>query len=104
MPTSDDIAQYKGLLDKAQLLVADYQRVLKIRTQERDALLGASGNTATVVQLGPSIIVKERKEAANAAIKLAMERLRQTVGHNAYSQIHLVLRELLHEKPRKGPK
>lgn len=93
MPEAD-IEQYKNLCDKAQALTLDYQRVLKIRTQERDDLLAKVGPT-NVVQLTPTILLRERRAAANSIIKIAMRRLRQTLGHNA--RIHQILYDLLDE-------
>jgi hypothetical protein len=94
MCTSKDLAQYKVLCEKAQALAMDYQRVLQIRTKERDDLAAKVGPT-NVIQLTPTILHKERRAAANSIIKIAMRRVRQTVGHNA--RIHQVLYDLLDE-------
>jgi predicted component of viral defense system (DUF524 family) len=92
MSTPTDVAQYKALLDKAQALVAEYQKVLEIRTKERDSL-SMQADTTNVVQLTPTILQRERRDAANSIIKIAMRRLRQMVGYNA--RIHQTLSELL---------
>lgn len=97
MCTPEDVEQLKGLLAKERATKEDYARVLEIRTKERDDLYQKVRNHGgdNVVQLTPEILLRERREAANSIIKIAMRRISQTLGMNA--RLHQLLSELLDE-------
>jgi hypothetical protein len=94
MCTAEELEQCKGLLAKSTALVEDYARVLEIRTEERDKL-AALAMPVNVVQLTPTILMRERREGANSIIKVAMRRIRQTLGKN--ERLHQLLYELIDE-------
>jgi hypothetical protein len=81
MFTASDVEQLKTLLASAKQTNDDYARVLELRTKERDTLIQKVRHQGeNVVQLTPEIILRERKEASNAILKIARRRISQTLG------------------------
>jgi hypothetical protein len=82
MFTAQDVAQLKSLLANEQKTKEDYARVLEIRTKERDELYKRvpAQSSTNVVYLTPEIILRERREAANSIIKVAMRKISKELG------------------------
>jgi len=97
MFTPEDVGQLKSLLANERKTKEDYARVLEIRTKERDELYKKvrAQSPDNVVQLTPEIILRERREAANAIIKVAMRKINKQIG--LVGPLHRILKGLLNE-------